>query len=72
MSNARSRQLAYFKDNIQTQDDQVRFIHRASPDVRHQDEFDASQYYYNRDDQILPSTAVSSALVGATISVTLS
>jgi hypothetical protein len=23
MSNARSRQLAYFKDNIQTQDDQV-------------------------------------------------
>ena len=24
MSNARSRQLAYFKDNIQTQDDQVR------------------------------------------------
>ena len=23
MSNARSRQLAYFKDNIQSQDDQV-------------------------------------------------
>lgn len=39
MSNARSRQLAYFKDNIQTQDDQ--------------DEFDASRYYYNREDQIV-------------------
>lgn len=37
MSNARSRQLAYFKDNIQ--DDQ--------------DEFDASRYYYSREDQIL-------------------
>jgi len=37
MANARSRQLAYFKDNIQSQDDQ--------------DDFDASRYYYNRDDQ---------------------
>ena len=26
MSNARSRQLAYFKDNIQSQDDQVRSL----------------------------------------------
>jgi hypothetical protein len=43
MSNARSRQLAYFKDNIQTQDDQ--------------DEFDASRYYYNREDQILSTPA---------------
>lgn len=42
MSSARSRQLAYFKDNIQSQDDQ--------------DEFDASRYYYNREDQGLTGT----------------
>mmetsp|Transcript_7715 Transcript_7715/g.21634 ORF Transcript_7715/g.21634 Transcript_7715/m.21634 type:complete len:139 (+) Transcript_7715:94-510(+) len=52
MSNARSRQLAYFKDNIQSQDDQ--------------DEFDASRYYYNRDDQVL--TAPSSSAAGAVTS----
>jgi len=52
MSNARSRQLAYFKDNIQSQDDQ--------------DEFDASRYYYNREDQVL--TAPSSSAAGAVTS----
>ena len=51
MSNARSRQLAYFKDNIQSQDDQ--------------DEFDASRYYYNREDQVL--TAPSSSAAGAAV-----
>jgi hypothetical protein len=54
MSNARSRQLAYFKDNIQTQDDH--------------DDFDASQYYYNRDDQMTPTTGSSPGVLlgGAT------
>lgn len=46
-NNARSKQLAYFRNNIQTKDDQ--------------DEFDASQYYYNRDD-LVSSTVSSSAL----------
>jgi len=59
MSNALSRQLAYFKDNIQTQDDQ--------------DEFDASQYYYNRDDQIISSASASTSgdsLMGTNINTT--
>jgi hypothetical protein len=49
MANARSRQLAYFKDNVQTQDDH--------------DDFDASQYYYNRDDQMMPNPGTSSGVV---------
>lgn len=56
MASARSRQLAYFKDNIQSQEDQ--------------DDFDASRYYYNRDDQLVTAPTGSSS--GVVSSPTLS
>jgi hypothetical protein len=55
-ASARSRQLAYFKDNIQSQEDQ--------------DDFDASRYYYNRDDQLI--TAPTGSNSGVASSPTLS